>query len=97
VKAEAAETGYPPRGKPWLSAVVVFVVAAIATADQMAISMLIGPIKREFAIGDFQASLLVGLALQLVTSGSMAITVVLLLVLRPRLATYVLQRKGSAK
>jgi len=31
-------------------------------ADRMSISMLIGPIKRDFGIGDFQASLLVGAA-----------------------------------
>ncbi|MFM5948574.1 MAG: MFS transporter [Novosphingobium sp.] len=63
--AEALALGYPPRGKAWFSAVVIFLIAAIATADRMAISMLIGPIKREFAIGDFQASLLVGLAFTL--------------------------------
>lgn len=63
--AEAPATGFPPRGRAWLSACVIFVIAAIATADRMAISMLIGPIKREFAIGDFQASLLVGLAFTL--------------------------------
>ncbi len=58
--AEAA--GYPPRGRAWLSAVVIFIITAIALADRMAIAMLIGPIKAEFGIGDFQASLLVGLA-----------------------------------
>ncbi len=56
------ETTYPPRGKAWLSAIVIFVLTAIALADRMAIAMLIGPIKRDFGIGDFQASLLVGLA-----------------------------------
>ena len=56
------ETSYPPRGKAWLSAIVIFVLTAIALADRMAIAMLIGPIKRDFGIGDFQASLLVGVA-----------------------------------
>jgi MFS family permease len=59
------ETTYPPRAKAWLSAAVIFVLTAIALADRMAISMLIGPIKRDFGIGDFQASLLVGLAFTL--------------------------------
>ena len=34
-------------------------------ADRFAISMLIGPIKAEFALGDFKASLLIGLAFTL--------------------------------
>lgn len=57
--------GYPPRSRAWLSAVVIFLITAIALADRMAIAMLIGPIKAEFGIGDFQASLLVGLAFTL--------------------------------
>ena len=56
---------YPPRATAWRSAVIVFVLTAIALADRMAISMLIGPIKAEFGIGDFQASLLIGLAFTL--------------------------------
>ena len=56
---------YPPRGQAWLSAVVIFALTAIALADRMAIAMLIGPIKADFGIGDFQASLLVGLAFTL--------------------------------
>jgi MFS family permease len=44
---------------------VIFLITAIALADRMAIAMLIGPIKAEFGIGDFQASLLVGLAFTL--------------------------------
>lgn len=56
---------YPPLRKAWLSAVVIFVLTAIALADRMAIAMLIGPIKAEFGIGDFQASLLIGFAFTL--------------------------------
>jgi MFS family permease len=56
---------YPPRGKAWGSAIIIFVLTAIALADRMAISMLIGPIKAEFGIGDFQASLLIGFAFTL--------------------------------
>ncbi len=58
-------TAYPPRAVAWRSAIIVFVLTAIALADRMAISMLIGPIKAEFGIGDFQASLLIGLAFTL--------------------------------
>jgi MFS family permease len=65
VTASAIAPVYPPRGRAWLSAIVVFLIAAIATADRLAIAMLIGPIKKEFQIGDFQASLLVGLAFTL--------------------------------
>jgi len=61
--AEAA--AYPPRSVAWRSAIIIFVLTAIALADRMAISMLIGPIKAEFGIGDFQASLLIGLAFTL--------------------------------
>lgn len=61
----AAETAYPPRGKAWTSAAVIFVLTVIAMADRMAISMLIGPIKAEFGLGDFQASLLIGVAFTL--------------------------------
>ncbi len=57
--------GYPPAGKAWLSTVIIFVLTAIALADRMAISMLIGPIKQDFGIGDFQASLLIGLSFTL--------------------------------
>ena len=57
--------GYPPRGRAWASAIIVFVLTAIALADRMAISMLIGPIKEDFGIGDFQASLLIGFAFTL--------------------------------
>lgn len=63
--AAAKGASYPPRGKAWLSAVIIFVLTAIALADRMAISMLIGPIKEEFGLGDFQASLLIGLAFTL--------------------------------
>lgn len=57
--------GYPPAGKAWLSTAIIFVLTAIALADRMAISMLIGPIKQDFGIGDFQASLLIGLSFTL--------------------------------
>ena len=57
-----ASNHYPSSPKAWLSAAILFVLTAIALADRMAISMLIGPIKQDFNIGDFQASLLVGLA-----------------------------------
>lgn len=53
---------YPAPTKAWLSAAIIFILTAIAMADRMAISMLIGPIKQEFEIGDFQASLLIGFA-----------------------------------
>ena len=53
---------YPSRSKAWLSAFIIFIVAAIAMADRLAISILLGPIKAEFGIGDFQAGLLVGAA-----------------------------------
>jgi len=56
---------YPPRPVAWRSAIIIFLLTAIALADRMAISMLIGPIKEEFGIGDFQASLLIGLAFTL--------------------------------
>jgi len=60
--ATMAQPAYPPARKAWLSAVIVFLLTAIALADRMAISMLIGPIKAEFGLGDFQASLLIGFA-----------------------------------
>lgn len=65
VATKAAESAYPPRGKAWLSAMIIFLLTAIALADRMAISMLIGPIKQEFGLGDFQASLLIGFAFTL--------------------------------
>ncbi len=57
-----ATLNFPPRAIAWRSAIIIFVITAIAMADRIAIAMLIGPIKQEFGIGDFQASLLVGLA-----------------------------------
>ena len=53
---------YPAARQAWGSAVVIFILTSIAMADRFAISMLIGPIKAEFALGDFKASLLIGLA-----------------------------------
>ncbi len=58
----AASNALPPRGVAWRSAIIIFVITAIAMADRMSIAMLIGPIKKDFGIGDFQASLLVGAA-----------------------------------
>jgi MFS family permease len=58
----AAPAIYPPRSIAWRSAIIIFIISAIATADRMAIAMLIGPIKKDFGIGDFQASLLIGAA-----------------------------------
>ncbi|MCB2065698.1 MAG: MFS transporter [Erythrobacter sp.] len=62
---EAQAAAYPPRGVAWRSTVIAFVLIAIAVADRMAISMLIGPIKAEFGLGDFHASLLIGLSFTL--------------------------------
>ncbi len=59
---EAALPAYPSRRTAWRSAVIIFVITAIAMADRISIAMLIGPIKQDFGIGDFQASLLIGLA-----------------------------------
>lgn len=96
-----AAAPFPPRSVAWRSAVVIFVITVIAMADRMSIAMLIGPIKRDFAIGDFQASLLVGAlseyvlgeaqlgtAIRIVIAGAMAVTLVALLALRPRLDAY---------
>ncbi len=58
----AASNALPPRGVAWRSAIIIFVITAIAMADRMSIAMLIGPIRKDFGIGDFQASLLVGAA-----------------------------------
>jgi MFS family permease len=55
-------TAFPARSVAWRSAIIIFIISAIATADRMAIAMLIGPIKKDFGIGDFQASLLIGAA-----------------------------------
>jgi len=62
---DAPAAALPTRGQAWLSTAVIFVLTAIALADRMAISMLIGPIKQEFGLGDFKASLLIGLAFTL--------------------------------
>jgi MFS family permease len=51
--ATLASAAFPPRPVAWRSAIIIFVITAIA---------LIGPIKQDFGIGDFQASLLVGAA-----------------------------------
>jgi MFS family permease len=59
---DVAQPIYPPRSVAWRSAVIIFLISAIATADRMSIAMLIGPIKKDFGIGDFQASLLIGAA-----------------------------------
>ena len=55
----------PSPALAWYTTLVLFVLTVIAMADRLAISMLIGPIKHEFGVGDFQASLLVGAAFSL--------------------------------
>ena len=62
VASTADAPGYPTRSVAWRTTVVVFLLTVIAMADRLAISMLIGPIKADFGIGDFKASLLVGAA-----------------------------------
>jgi MFS family permease len=61
-RATLASAAFPPRLVAWRSAIIIFVITAIAMADRMSIAMLVGPIKKDFGIGDFQASLLVGAA-----------------------------------
>lgn len=61
-KAVVVSDEYPSQAVAWGTTIVVFVLTAIAMADRLAISMLIGPIKADFGIGDFKASLLVGAA-----------------------------------
>lgn len=61
----ADNADFPPASRAWLSAIIIFALTAIGLADRMAIAMLIGPIKQDFGIGDFQASLLIGLAFTL--------------------------------
>ena len=58
----ADSAAYPPASRAWLSAIIIFALTAIGLADRMAIAILIGPIKQDFGVGDFQASLLIGLA-----------------------------------
>lgn len=65
ISAAPPPGSYPPLLVAWRSAAIIFVLTAIALADRMAIAMLIGPIKKEFGLGDFQASLLIGLAFTL--------------------------------
>ncbi len=61
----AASAAYPSAPRAWLSAIIIFMLTAIGLADRMAIAILIGPIKQDFGVGDFQASLLIGLAFTL--------------------------------
>lgn len=62
---DASRHEYPGKSVAWTTAIVIFVLTTIAMADRLAIAMLIGPIKAEFAVGDFKASLLVGAAFTL--------------------------------
>ena len=58
----AGTVAYPSKTTGWVTTIVLFLLTVIAMADRMAISMLISPIKADFGIGDFKASLLVGMA-----------------------------------
>ena len=58
----SARDEYPSPRVAWGTTAVVFLLTTVAMADRLAISMLIGPIKADFGIGDFKASLLVGAA-----------------------------------
>lgn len=61
VAADASGRG-PSPAAAWYAAVLICLITAIAMADRLAISMLIGPIKQDFGIGDFMAGLLIGAA-----------------------------------
>jgi len=60
---------YPPRAQSWAAAITLAVLYAFAVVDRAVLSMLIGPIKKDLAINDFQVGLLVGTAFALTYVG----------------------------
>jgi len=60
-----------PRSRAWKAVAVLSVFYAIAMLDRVILSMMIGPIKADLGINDFQVGLLIGLsfALTYVISG----------------------------
>ena len=56
------EQGYPPAAYAWYAVIVFFLAYTLAFVDRVIIAFLVGPIRADFEISDFQFSLISGLA-----------------------------------
>jgi len=56
---------YLPRGRAWKAVATLSVFYVLAILDRVILSMMIGPIKADLAINDFQVGLLIGLSFAL--------------------------------
>jgi MFS family permease len=59
------DSQYLPRGRAWQGVATLSAFYAIATLDRVILSMMIGPIKADLGINDFQVGLLIGLSFAL--------------------------------
>jgi MFS family permease len=61
----AGNNGYPPAACAWYAVIVCYLAYTLAFIDRIIVSFLVGPIRADFAITDFQFSLISGLAFAL--------------------------------
>jgi MFS family permease len=64
---EDAPQAVPVRARPWdwYLAIVLTLAALLSSIDRSTLSLIIGPIKRDFGISDLKASLLLGMSFSL--------------------------------
>lgn len=61
----APESSASARPSDWYLAIVLMLAALLSSIDRTTLSLIIGPIKREFGISDLKASVLLGLSFSL--------------------------------
>lgn len=61
----APESSASARPSDWYLAIVLMLAALLSSIDRSTLSLIIGPIKREFGISDLKASVLLGLSFSL--------------------------------
>ena len=65
VSASLPESSDTARLSDWYLAIVLMLAALLSSIDRTTLSLIIGPIKREFGISDLKASVLLGLSFSL--------------------------------
>lgn len=63
--AEVDQEGYPPASRAWSAVLVLLLLYGLAFVDRQVISLLVGDLRRDLGVSDFQISLLQGFAFAL--------------------------------
>jgi MFS family permease len=63
------EAPFPPRWRAWSMVVILMILSAVAFLDRHVIALMVGPIRADLGIDDFQLGLLQGIAFALFYAG----------------------------